>query len=113
MSFNKDALMHKLQDENDKLKEKLKSWIDADMLDNVPTYIENRDLRNERTRYMLDKEQYKATIDHLRKLWEHWEDVPDEDLWEDGEIDTLEVQHKIIKHTMQIGDWRLIRRIEK
>ena len=42
-----------------------------------------------------------------------WEEVPDEDLWEDGEIDTLEVQHKIIKHTMQIGDWRLIRRIEK
>ena len=67
MSFNKDARIHKLQDENEM----------------------------------------------LRKLWAEWEEVPDEELWEDGEIDTLEVQHKIIKHTMQIGDWRLIRRIEK
>ena len=53
-------------------------------------------------------------LDIIKLLdYESWEEVPDEDLWEDGEIDTLEVQHKIIKHTMQIGDWRLIRRIEK
>ena len=67
MSFNKDALIHKLQNDLDKLKRALKSWIDVDMLDKVPTYIENRDLRNERTRYMLDREQYKATIDMLRE----------------------------------------------
>ena len=42
MSFNKDALIHKLQDENDKL-------------------------RIERTAYKLDKEAYKGTIDSLRQ----------------------------------------------
>ena len=39
-----------------------------------------------------------------------WEEVPSEDLWEDGELNTAEVQHKIIKHTLQQGDWLLIRR---
>ena len=39
-----------------------------------------------------------------------WEDVPDEDLWEDGELDSAQVQHKIIKHVLQIGDWKLVRR---
>ena len=42
MSFNKDALIHKLQDENDKL-------------------------RRERTSYKLDKEAYWGTIEKLRK----------------------------------------------
>jgi len=51
--------------------------------------------------------------DMLRKLWAEWEEVPDEDLWEDGELDSAQVQHKIINHVLQIGDWRLIRRIEK
>ena len=67
MSFNKDAKIHRLQDENDM----------------------------------------------LRKLWAEWEEVPDEDLWEDGELDSAQVQHKIIKHVLQVGDWRLIRRIGK
>ena len=88
MSFNKDAKIHRLQEENDRL-------------------------RRERTSYKLDKEAYKGTIDGLRKLWEEWEEVPDEDLWEDGELDSAQVQHKIIKHVLQVGDWRLIRRIEK
>ena len=42
MSFNKDALIHKLQDENDKL-------------------------RRERTSYKLDKEAYRGTIEKLKK----------------------------------------------
>ena len=67
MSFNKDAKIHRLQDENDM----------------------------------------------LRKLWAEWEHVPDEDLWEDGELDSAQVQHKIIKHVLQIGDWKLMRRIVK
>ena len=73
MSFNKDELLHKLQDENDKYRKILQSWIDEDMLDNVPTYKEDKDLRNERARYKLDKIAYKGTIDDLRKsiasLW--------------------------------------------
>ena len=42
MSFNKDALIHKLQDENDKL-------------------------RRERTSYKLDKEAYRGPIEKLKK----------------------------------------------
>ena len=39
-----------------------------------------------------------------------WEEVPQEDLWEDGELNTAQVQHKIINRTLQTGDWLLIRR---
>ena len=39
-----------------------------------------------------------------------WEEVSQEDLWEDGELSPPEVQHKILHHTMQLGDWMLIRR---
>ena len=43
MSFNKDAKLHELQEENDKL-------------------------RRERTSYKLDKEAYKGTIDKLEEI---------------------------------------------
>ena len=39
-----------------------------------------------------------------------WEEVPSEDLWEDGELSATEVQHKILHHTFQEGDWIIIRR---
>ena len=74
MSFSKDAKIHKLQDEKERLKKELDS---------------------------LEEQLYL------------WEDVPDEDLWEDGELDSAQAQHKIIKHVLQIGDWKLMRRIEK
>ena len=41
-----------------------------------------------------------------------YEEVPQEDLWEDGELSTTEVQHKILHRTFQQGDWILVRRIE-
>ena len=41
-----------------------------------------------------------------------YEEVPDEELWEDGELSNAEVQRKIIRHTMQLGDWVLVRRID-
>ncbi len=34
-----------------------------------------------------------------------WEEVPDEDLWEDGELTFKEVQDKIHYHIMSKGDW--------
>ena len=40
-----------------------------------------------------------------------YEEVPDEELWEDGELNSAEVQEKIIRHTMQQGDWMLVRSI--
>ena len=40
------------------------------------------------------------------------EEVPQEELWEDGELSNVEVQQKIINHTMQKGDWMLVRKVE-
>ena len=57
MSFSKDALLHKLQDEADK-----------------------------------------------------WEEVPDEDLWQDGEIGAKEVSEIIFQRVVNTGDWKLMRR---
>ena len=50
------------------------------------------------------------TNNRLNKLEETWEDVPDEDLWEDGEISMTLVRDKILQHVLQIGDWKLMRR---
>ena len=41
-----------------------------------------------------------------------YEEVPTEELWEDGELSSTEVQQKIIHHTFQLGDWIMIRRID-
>ena len=49
----------------------------------------------------------------LEKNPEHdYEEIPQEELWEDGEISNVEVQHKILHRVMQTGDWILIRRID-
>ena len=40
------------------------------------------------------------------------EEIPQEELWEDGEINNVQVQQKIINHTMQQGDWMLVRKID-
>ena len=42
-----------------------------------------------------------------------WEEVPDEDLWEDGELSSEDVKTFIYTQVVQQGVWRLIRRIEK
>ena len=39
------------------------------------------------------------------------EEIPQEELWEDGELNNVEVQQKIINHTMQKGEWILVRRV--
>ena len=40
------------------------------------------------------------------------EEVPQEELWEDGELNAAQVQHKILHHTFQQGDWILVRSID-
>ena len=42
----------------------------------------------------------------------HWEEVPQEELWEDGELEFSEVQNKTIDHLFVQGDWILIREVE-
>tara|TARA_R100000988_G_C3967038_1_gene149393 strand:+ start:315 stop:494 length:180 start_codon:yes stop_codon:yes gene_type:complete len=39
------------------------------------------------------------------------EEIPDEELWEDGELNSAEVQRKILYHAFQQGDWMLVRSI--
>ena len=42
-----------------------------------------------------------------------WEEIPDEDLWQDGEITSvLDLMHEIEQRVLVIGDWKLIRRIK-
>ena len=41
-----------------------------------------------------------------------WEEVPQEELWEDGELSSTQVQHKILHHAFQEGDWILVRKVK-
>ena len=40
------------------------------------------------------------------------EEVPQEDLWEDGELEFSEVQNKTMDHLFVQGDWILVREID-
>lgn len=45
---------------------------------------------------------------------DNWVEIPDEDLWEDGEINNQkELMDKIEHHLLITGKWKLIRRIEE
>lgn len=39
-----------------------------------------------------------------------WEEVLDEDLWEDGELDSEQVKEKLYQEVIRQGVWKLIRR---
>ena len=39
-----------------------------------------------------------------------WEEVPDEALWEDGEMSKKDVKEEIFWRVVTMGDWKLIRR---
>ena len=41
-----------------------------------------------------------------------WEEVPQEDLWEDGELNLRDVEQKILLHVLDEGDWIITRRID-
>ena len=51
-------------------------------------------------------------IVHNYKQADH-EEIPQEELWEDGELSSTQVQQKIIHHAFHKGDWLLVRRIEE
>ena len=38
-----------------------------------------------------------------------WEEVPDEDLWEDGELNEYTVIEKVYQKVVREGVWKLIR----
>ena len=41
-----------------------------------------------------------------------WEEVPDEDLWEDGELTKQQVEWKVAYMVLVIGDWKLVREVK-
>ena len=41
-----------------------------------------------------------------------WEEIPDEELWEDGEISNNTCMIKIYNNVVADGKWKLIRRIK-
>lgn len=47
-------------------------------------------------------------IDYIDE--DKWEEVPDEDLWEDGELDSKQVKEKLYQEVIRQGVWKLIRR---
>ena len=53
---------------------------------------------------------FKEIIHHYKQA-DH-EEIPEEELWEDGELSSTQVQQKIIHHTFQLGDWILVREVD-
>ena len=51
---------------------------------------------------------FKETEDYDKATYEQ---VPDEELWEDGELNSAEVQRKILYHAFHQGGWLLVRSI--
>jgi hypothetical protein len=43
----------------------------------------------------------------------NWEEIPDEDLWEDGELIKSQVEWKITYNVLVTGKWKLIREVKK
>lgn len=41
---------------------------------------------------------------------DHWIEIEDEELWEDGELDTQAVIMKMYSKVCRLGEWKLVRR---
>tara|TARA_B100001121_G_scaffold127467_1_gene111768 strand:- start:863 stop:1255 length:393 start_codon:yes stop_codon:yes gene_type:complete len=119
--LKKDCALTRLMideiEKSDNLLQVLKSWQEVGYLHLIPSYQDNRDLKNEKFRAVINAEQYGHTITMLRdelallrQVSDDFEEVPDEELYEDGELMSDEVQNKIIRHVLDIGDWKLMRR---
>ena len=61
-------------------------------------------------KYQEENEQLKKELDGLEEQLFLWEDVPEEELFEDGELELSEVLNKIKSRVFEIGDWKKTRR---
>ena len=59
--------------------------------------------------YYTRRKQKKGTLDGFNV--DNWEEIPDEDIWEDGEITQKQVSQKIL-NKFYSGQWKLIREIK-
>ena len=50
-------------------------------------------------------------VEYPRMNEADWEEVPQEDLWQDGEIKYPEIKDIIYHQVIKQGEWKLIRRI--
>ena len=60
--------------------------------------------------YYTRRNQKKGTLDGFNI--DNWEEIPDEDLWEDGELDSEQVKEKLYQEVVRQGVWKLIREIQ-
>ena len=61
--------------------------------------------------YYTRRKQKTGTLDGFNV--DNWEEVPDEDLWQDGEITSvLDLMQEIEQRVLVTGDWKLIREIK-
>jgi hypothetical protein len=51
-----------------------------------------------------------ALLHKLQDEADKWEEVPDEDLWQDGELNSNQVMDLMYTRVIQEGNWKLMRR---
>tara|TARA_R100000322_G_scaffold49192_1_gene31007 strand:- start:776 stop:979 length:204 start_codon:yes stop_codon:yes gene_type:complete len=63
---------------------------------------------------MTDKKRDFIPIDkdpiHMIFHSDKWEEVPDEDLWQDGEIKRYDMPKELFEKIIIRGEWKIIRR---
>lgn len=60
--------------------------------------------------YYTRRKQEKGTLDGFNV--DNWEEIPDEDLWQDGEISGADLLEEIYQKVIIEGNWKLIREIK-
>ena len=60
--------------------------------------------------YYTRRKQEKGTLDGFNV--DNWEEVPEEDLWQDGETSGADLLEEIYQKVIREGNWKLIREIK-
>ena len=60
--------------------------------------------------YYTRRKQEKGTLDGFNV--DNWEEVPDEDLWQDGELRRSDMPMELFEKVIITGKWKLIREIK-
>ena len=63
--------------------------------------------------YKEDYYKLKKEFNDLEEQLYLWEEIPDEDLRQDGEIGAKEVSEIIFQRVINTGEWKLMRRKDK
>ena len=66
--------------------------------------------KKEYREYYTRRKQKKGTLDGFNI--DNWEEIPDEDLWQDGEINSNQLMDLLYIKIIQEGDWKVIREIK-